>query len=105
MVERLEADGVRVDDVTAPDGSLIRDGSVEAALPASVTLESVKCAVESSKTLHQIRRQLGLELQETRDLLHRPNLLDVVTGRPANRSGDGPTADGIDERIHAVTAD
>lgn len=70
--------------------------------PGSLSIEDVTAGVESSKTVHRVRRQPGLDVEETRDVLCRLNLLVLVTGRLATRPDGDPTAGEITDRFRTA---
>lgn len=96
-------------DADAPDESDVEPGggdgqsvTIEAdgyGLPASVTMESLVHAVQSSRTLYEAQTELGLDRSTTRDILTDLDLLDLVTSRI---SADHSTEiEEVVERIHA----
>ena len=61
-----------------PDEQLVTDGI---GMPEGVALEDVVEAVVDSSTTYEVQRTLGLERQETRDLLQELNLIGLVLHR------------------------
>ncbi|MDG5759879.1 hypothetical protein QA600_11060 [Natronococcus sp. A-GB1] len=85
-----------VEDV--PERPLVADG---VGLPDDVEVERLIDAVESSMTLYDVSRALGLERDRTRELLERLDLIDLVVRRVyASRTPEeGPSREEIAERI------
>lgn len=50
-------------------------------LPTETTLDDIKHAVSTAKTVHDVQRQLEISRDRTRRLLRELNLLDLVSGR------------------------
>ncbi|WP_324759446.1 hypothetical protein [Haloarcula montana] len=61
-----------------PDEQLVTDGI---GMPEGVTLEGVVEAVVNSSAIYEVQRALGLERQQTRDLLRELNLIGLVLHR------------------------
>lgn len=61
--------------------SLATDGL---GLPAELGLHDIVDAVVSAATVHEVQRELGLEREQTRDLLEQLNLIDLVSRRLAH---------------------
>jgi len=66
-------------------------------LPAATTLEELKRVVGSARTLYDVQRELGIDRERARRLLSELDLLDLVSGRLAERE-DVPI-DEIERRI------
>lgn len=60
------------------DKPLVADGI---GLPVDVEIEELADALESSMTVHQVQRQLGLSREQTREVLNELNLIDLVMRR------------------------
>lgn len=75
-----DEDDATTDDPPAsvPEKRLIADGI---GLPDDVEIDELMDAIESSMTLHDVSRTLGLERGRTRELLEQLNLLDLVVKR------------------------
>ncbi len=50
-------------------------------LPTKTTLDDIKDAVRTAKTVHDVQQQLDISRERTRRLLRELNLLDLVSGR------------------------
>ncbi|WP_408960591.1 hypothetical protein [Natrinema sp. 74] len=91
---------VTADDPTAsvPEKQLVADGI---GLPEDVEIDELMDAIESSMTLHDVTRTLGLERGRTRELLEQLNLLDLVVKRvsDANIPDRHPSRNEITDRI------
>ncbi|MFC7076882.1 hypothetical protein [Haloarcula halophila] len=61
-----------------PDEQLVTDGI---GMPEGVTLEGVVEAVVDASAVYEVQRSLGLERQQTRDLLRELNLIGLVLHR------------------------
>jgi len=66
-------------------------------LPDGADLDELKRAVQSSRTVYEVSRSLGIERERTRRLLDELDLLDLVTGRIARE--DEVTAEEVDRRV------
>ncbi|WP_143420461.1 hypothetical protein [Halorubrum vacuolatum] len=64
----------------AADGasSIVTDGS---GIPGSLTVGELADVLESSRTISEVQRSLGLEYQQTRHMLRTLGLVEFVTGR------------------------
>ncbi|WP_224270930.1 hypothetical protein [Haloprofundus salinisoli] len=82
---------------------LIADGI---GLPNDVELEELIDAVQSSMTLYDVQRQLGLDQGQTRELLEKLNLLDLVVKRVygAEKPEHPPSRDEIANRVRGSVA-
>lgn len=67
-------------------------------LPDGVTVDQLVDAVTRSRTVYEVRRQLNLENQETRQLLKRCELIDLVTGR-ITEAGTTPSEEVVIQRL------
>ncbi|NUB93472.1 hypothetical protein HT576_20970 [Haloterrigena sp. SYSU A121-1] len=63
---------------SVPEKQLVADGI---GLPEDIEINELMDAIESSMTLHDVTRELGLERSRTRELLEQLNLLDLVVKR------------------------
>ncbi|VTT87338.1 hypothetical protein DM2_672 [Halorubrum sp. DM2] len=59
----------------------VRDRTGPLNLPADVEPDQLVAAVAGSRTVYEVRKHLGLDDRETRTLLKRCGLIDLVTGR------------------------
>lgn len=84
------ADDDVVEDEDAADGGTDDDDEVaveqlpDLDLPASLTPDEFRTAVEEATTLYDVQRALDLDRETTRDLLREYDLLDLVCGRAAS---------------------
>ncbi|ELY63290.1 prolipoprotein diacylglyceryl transferase [Natrinema versiforme] len=85
------------------DKPLVTDGI---GLPDTVTGTELIDAVESSMTLYDVHRQLGLDRRRTRELLGRLNLLDLVVMRLSDTTDPErrPSREEITDRIRESVA-
>jgi len=79
-----------------PEEQLVTDGS---GLPSGVELRDVADAVVDSVTVYQVQRRLGLERQQTLDLLKRLNLIDFATGRVSDQPTQSVSYEQVVARI------
>lgn len=85
------------------DKPLVTDGI---GLPDTVTGTELIDVVESSRTLYDVHRELGLDRRRTRELLGRLNLLDLVVRRlsDTNDPEQRPSREEITDRIRESVA-
>lgn len=76
---------------------------IEACLPEHLTLDDIKTAARSAKTLYEAQQQLDLEREEARRLLRELDLLDFVHGRLATRDVSDQTIEDLNKRLQTIT--
>lgn len=84
------------------DIQLVADGI---GLPDGLTIEDLVDAIESSMTVFDVQRELGLSKERTEELLKRLNLIDLVMCRLSQYSDQQVTQDEIVDRIRSSTMD
>ncbi|MFC4440108.1 MULTISPECIES: hypothetical protein [Natrialbaceae] len=86
-----------------PEKPLLADG---AGLPDDVDVDELMDAIESSMTLYDVHRQLDLDRSQTRELLERLDLIDLVVKRvyDSNAPERSPSRDEIASRIRESVA-
>ncbi len=67
-------------------------------LPDGVTIERLVEVLTRSRTVYEVQRGLDLDGKQTRSLLHRLNLIDLVTGR-INKGDTPPTEEEVLNRL------
>ena len=67
-------------------------------LPDGVTIEELVEVLTRSRTVYEVQRGLDLDGKQTRSLLHRLNLIDLVTGR-INKGDTPPTEEQVLNRL------
>jgi hypothetical protein len=98
--EPESSDGSTSESTSVSNNGIDTDGVEGTDLPDGVSIEDVKRAVESAATVYEVRRELDLDGEETRELLRELDLLDLVTGRLAYK----PNQDESLDRIESATA-
>lgn len=68
-------------------------------LPDGLTVQQLADAVESSRTLHEVKRKLDIERDQAQQLLERLNLLDLVVARLSERGNRRISRSEIADRI------
>lgn len=76
--ESTRSDVASAEQLTIAD---IRDRGGTLPLPDDVELDQLVAAVADSRTVYEVRKQLGLDDRQTRTVLKRCGLIDLVTGR------------------------
>ncbi|WP_224450420.1 hypothetical protein [Haloprofundus salilacus] len=99
----VEPIGTDETDEGEPQKPLIADGI---GLPNDVELEELIDAVQSSMTLYDVQRQLGLDQRQTRELLEKLNLIDLVVKRVYGTEDPEhpPSRDEIANRVRGSVA-
>ncbi|ADB63478.1 hypothetical protein Htur_4700 (plasmid) [Haloterrigena turkmenica DSM 5511] len=89
---------------SVPEKPLVADGI---GLPDDIEIDELMDAIESSMTLHDVTRNLGLERGRTRELLEQLNLLDLVVKRvyDSDEPTRHPSRNEIADRIRGSVAD
>jgi hypothetical protein len=72
-------------------------------LPASLTLDEFRTAVEEATTLYDVQRALDLDRETTQELLREYDLLELVCGRAATVSEREKLKTEIHERLQRAT--
>jgi hypothetical protein len=104
------ASGSSQPDVSADPTDASPDGAREVArsdgvgLPAETTLDAVVDAVRDGKTLFDVQRQIGADRDETKALLERLDLLELVHGRATETAGE-TSVEEIRARVDAATGE
>ncbi|NHN46562.1 hypothetical protein G9464_02980 [Halostella sp. JP-L12] len=90
---------------SSPDGMTEADqfDEEDLDLPGSVTIEEIKEAVRTSRTLYEIQNKLGVSRDRARGLLEELDLLEFVHGRISSVSEKNPSAEEINERIRTAS--
>jgi len=86
---------------TIPDEHLVADGF---GLPDGVRVRDIADAVVDSATVYDVRRSLGLEQDQTRELLSELDLLDLVL-RPVTAADRTVSHDLVADRIRQCVAE
>lgn len=73
-------------------------------LPEDVTVETLVEAVERADTIHEIRRDIGVERAVARRMLRELDLLDLVAGRIATEADRDVGREEVLERLRAASA-
>jgi hypothetical protein len=103
-----EADGDPDDEGTVAPDEEHADGPggppptgerVAVSLPEELTLDEVTASVRTSNTLYEASRALGLDREETTELLDELNLLDLVHGRVATKGRRDDLKTDIEARL------
>jgi hypothetical protein len=87
------------DHAGGPGGPPPTDERVAVSLPGALTLDEVTASVRTSNTLYEASRALGLDREETTELLDELNLLDLVHGRVATKGRRDDLKTDIEARL------
>ncbi|RBI62407.1 hypothetical protein DMJ13_11100 [halophilic archaeon] len=74
-------------------------------LPDGLTVQQLADAVESSRTLHEVKRKLDIERDQAQQLMERLNLLDLVVARLSERGNRRISRSEIADRIRQSVTD
>ncbi|MFC6962460.1 hypothetical protein ACFQL7_09030 [Halocatena marina] len=68
-------------------------------LPDDVTVETIIETVRESNTIYEVKRDIGIERENTLDMLRELNLLDLVVGRLATETEREISREEVIERL------
>lgn len=92
--ERAGAEMNAGDDLQTP--VVLADGI---GLPDDVTVETIIETVQESNTIYEVKRDIGIERENTLDMLRELNLLDLVVGRLATEAERTISREEVIERL------
>jgi hypothetical protein len=92
------------EDETQAEAEIAAEIAEEVELPDDITLSNVTEAVCTAKTLYEVQCELGIDRDQTRQILSELDLLELVHGRLSTTSARSRSREEVEDRIkEAVT--